>query len=108
MKLHWFHLASWQNLPPDFTERYRSVWVDVPSELYDPVDGHRHYKLHRVTADTLLIWGAEDRVVPPSYAERFAGLMPNARTVILPDLGHFPMLERPAEFVEAVRSLLEV
>jgi len=43
MKLHWFHLAPWQNLPADFTERYRSVWVDVPSELYDPVDGHRHY-----------------------------------------------------------------
>jgi alkanesulfonate monooxygenase SsuD/methylene tetrahydromethanopterin reductase-like flavin-dependent oxidoreductase (luciferase family) len=43
MKLHWFHLAPWQNLPSDFTERYRSVWVDVPSELYDPVDGHRHY-----------------------------------------------------------------
>jgi len=43
MKLHWFHLAPWQNLPSDFTERYRSVWVDVPSKLWDPVEGHRHY-----------------------------------------------------------------
>ncbi len=43
MKLHWFHLAPWQNLPADFTERYRSVWVDVPSQLWDPVEGHRMY-----------------------------------------------------------------
>jgi alkanesulfonate monooxygenase SsuD/methylene tetrahydromethanopterin reductase-like flavin-dependent oxidoreductase (luciferase family) len=43
MKLHWFHLAPWQNMPPDFNQQYRSVWVDVPSHLYDPVDGHRHY-----------------------------------------------------------------
>src|SRR5256885_15566748 len=43
MKLHWFHLAPWQNMPPDFNQKYRSVWVDVPSHLYDPVDGHRHY-----------------------------------------------------------------
>ena len=64
-------------------------------------------RLHRVTADTLLVWGAEDRVVPPSYAEHFARLMPNARTVVLPDCGHFPMLERPTELVAAVRSLLE-
>jgi pimeloyl-ACP methyl ester carboxylesterase len=63
-------------------------------------------RLHRVKSDTLLVWGAEDRVVPPSYAERFAGLMPNARTVILPECGHFPMLERPTEFVEATHSLL--
>lgn len=43
MKLHWFHLAPWQNLPPDFNQTYRSVWVDVPSHLWDPVEGHRHY-----------------------------------------------------------------
>jgi alkanesulfonate monooxygenase SsuD/methylene tetrahydromethanopterin reductase-like flavin-dependent oxidoreductase (luciferase family) len=33
----------WQGLPDDFTERYRSVWVDVPSQLWDPVEGHRLY-----------------------------------------------------------------
>jgi alkanesulfonate monooxygenase SsuD/methylene tetrahydromethanopterin reductase-like flavin-dependent oxidoreductase (luciferase family) len=43
VKLHWFHLAPWQNLPADFNQTYRSVWVDVPSHLYDPGEGHRHY-----------------------------------------------------------------
>ncbi len=30
-------------LPRDFQDRYRSVWVDVPSELYDPERGHELY-----------------------------------------------------------------
>ena len=43
MKIHWFHLMPYQNLPDDFTQKYRSVWVDVPTELYDPVEGRRMY-----------------------------------------------------------------
>lgn len=43
MRVHWFHLMPYAELPADFAERYRSVWVDVPSELYDPVAGHRMY-----------------------------------------------------------------
>jgi alkanesulfonate monooxygenase SsuD/methylene tetrahydromethanopterin reductase-like flavin-dependent oxidoreductase (luciferase family) len=43
VKFHWFHLAPWQNMPDDFVEKYRSVWVDVPSHLWDPVEGHRMY-----------------------------------------------------------------
>ncbi len=43
MKFHWFHLMPYQDLPADFSKKYRSVWVDVPSRLYDPVAGHRMY-----------------------------------------------------------------
>ena len=43
MRVHWFHLMPYQDLPSDFSERCHSVWVDPPSELYDPVAGHRMY-----------------------------------------------------------------
>jgi len=43
MKSHWFHLMPYKYLPDDFKDKYRSVWVDVPSELYDPVKGHELY-----------------------------------------------------------------
>jgi alkanesulfonate monooxygenase SsuD/methylene tetrahydromethanopterin reductase-like flavin-dependent oxidoreductase (luciferase family) len=43
MKSHFFHLMPYKHLPADFPERYRSVWVDVPSSLYDPVKGHAIY-----------------------------------------------------------------
>ncbi|MEX1253582.1 MAG: LLM class flavin-dependent oxidoreductase [Dehalococcoidia bacterium] len=43
MKLHFFHLMPYRFLPDDFTEQHRSVWVDVPSSLFDPAKGHQLY-----------------------------------------------------------------
>jgi alkanesulfonate monooxygenase SsuD/methylene tetrahydromethanopterin reductase-like flavin-dependent oxidoreductase (luciferase family) len=43
MKFTWFNLMPWPYLPSDFRERYRSVWVDIPSTLYDPRKGHFVY-----------------------------------------------------------------
>ena len=40
MKFHWFHLMPYTDLPDDFREKNRSVWVDVNSRLFDPVKGH--------------------------------------------------------------------
>ena len=36
MKFTWFHLMPYRYLPDDFKEKYRSVWVDIPRDLYDP------------------------------------------------------------------------
>ena len=35
MKFNWFNLMPWPYLPDDFTEKHRSVWVDVDSRLFD-------------------------------------------------------------------------
>src|SRR6516165_4666508 len=43
MKVCWFHLMPYPYLPDDFKQKYRSVWVDVPSTLYDPAKGHVVY-----------------------------------------------------------------
>ncbi len=43
MKFTWFHLMPYRFLPEDFKEKYRSVWVDIPRDLYDPKVGHRLY-----------------------------------------------------------------
>jgi hypothetical protein len=37
MKFCWFNLMPWPDLPDDFRETNRSVWVDIPSDLYDPI-----------------------------------------------------------------------
>src|SRR5260370_3002735 len=34
---------TWPPLPDDFREKNRSVWVDIPSKLYDPRKGHFVY-----------------------------------------------------------------
>jgi alkanesulfonate monooxygenase SsuD/methylene tetrahydromethanopterin reductase-like flavin-dependent oxidoreductase (luciferase family) len=43
MKIEMFHLMPYRELPPDFDQRYRSVWVDIPSELFDPERAHSFY-----------------------------------------------------------------
>ena len=46
MKFTWFNLMPWPHLPDDFREKHRSVWVDIPSSLYDPVKGHELYNIY--------------------------------------------------------------
>jgi alkanesulfonate monooxygenase SsuD/methylene tetrahydromethanopterin reductase-like flavin-dependent oxidoreductase (luciferase family) len=43
MKFTWFNLMPWPYLPDDFREKHRSVWVDIPNQLYDPEKGHFLY-----------------------------------------------------------------
>ena len=60
-------------------------------------------RLHRVTAPTLLVWGAADKVVPPAYAKRFAGAIKGkTSTTMIAGGGHIVELDRPKETAEAV------
>lgn len=44
MKFHFFHLMPYPDLPDDFKQKHRSVWVDLPaSEVYDRHVGNRVY-----------------------------------------------------------------
>ena len=43
MKFTWFHLMPWPHMPDDFRQKHRSVWVDLPSRMYDPELGHIAY-----------------------------------------------------------------
>jgi alkanesulfonate monooxygenase SsuD/methylene tetrahydromethanopterin reductase-like flavin-dependent oxidoreductase (luciferase family) len=43
MKLMWFHLMPYTELPADFKEKHPSVWVDIHSSLFDPKRAHLMY-----------------------------------------------------------------
>ena len=42
-KVNMFHLMPYRELPDDFTEKYRSVWVDIPDKLFKPEKFHEFY-----------------------------------------------------------------
>ena len=46
---------------------------------------------------TLIVWGAQDRVLHVSGGGVLAAVMPNARTAVMPAVGHLPMIEKPGE-----------
>ena len=59
----------------------------------------------KITAPTLVVWGAKDRLMSVRKAPRTARAIPNARLLVLPDVGHVAQMERPATVARAVLSL---
>ncbi|MEU9607620.1 alpha/beta hydrolase [Streptomyces sp. NPDC048057] len=66
--------------------------------LVEPIRG--------LAVPTLLLFGADDRLVPPSTGRRFESLLLDSRLVVLADCGDFPQEEKPKEVVEAVERFL--
>jgi pimeloyl-ACP methyl ester carboxylesterase len=64
-------------------------------------------RLGEIACPTLIVWGAEDSLVPVRDADEFARLIPDSRKVVWPDTGHVAMLERPAAFNRLVAAFLE-
>lgn len=65
-------------------------------------------RLHRVRAPTLLVWGAGDRLVPPSYAKRFANAIGGWTEVRqIPDAGHVVEIDQPDAAAAAVLRFLQ-
>jgi pimeloyl-ACP methyl ester carboxylesterase len=67
--------------------------------LHDPKLPQR---LHRITAPVLILWGAHDRLLPPSGARRWAGLLPDATVELIDGAGHLPLAEAPGPSLAAV------
>lgn len=45
----------------------------------------------------LIVWGAEDKVLSPKAAPSFQKLFPQSRVIIMPGIGHLPMIEAPKQ-----------
>ena len=60
----------------------------------------------RIQAPTLIVWGRQDRLVNVALAPRLARLMPDARLLILDNVGHTAQLEAPEQVARAVLGML--
>jgi haloalkane dehalogenase len=55
----------------------------------------------------LVVWGADDRVLPASVAQRFVEAIPGAQgPVLIEGASHFLQEDRPDEVAEAIRGFL--
>lgn len=53
--------------------------------------------LKNAQTKTLILWGDNDRVLHMSGAKILESVMPNAKSVIMKNIGHVPMVEKPQE-----------
>lgn len=71
---------------------------------FDPRLARRLQALH---CPTLIIWGANDRLIPAVYGTTFHELIPGSHLVLLEGTGHMPMFEMPERWAHAIGDFLQ-
>ncbi|PRY46860.1 alpha/beta fold hydrolase [Umezawaea tangerina] len=60
-----------------------------------------------VRAPSLVVWGAQDRLISVRKAPRIARLLPRGRLLVLPGTGHVAQMERPVSVARGVLGMWE-
>ena len=97
-------------------ERYRQPWVR-------DADGRRAFRqallpgpeewtvpledLRRLSVPTLVLWAAEDRIIPLTIGRRLSEDIPGARLVAIPGCGHFLQEEKPQAVSDHISAFVQ-
>ncbi|CAN5578822.1 hypothetical protein BH10PSE18_BH10PSE18_22620 [soil metagenome] len=103
---HWF-----RRVPEDFFDGYVAractaplqAMVDVQQSL---LDTDCRPLLPRIAAPTLVVFGAHDAGRTIDHARTLLAGIPDSRLATMPDSGHTPMVETPADFDAALHAFL--
>ena len=81
---------------------------EAAARIFWPLGNTRLEKrLGLIKAPTLLLWGEQDRIMPRSYADKFAaGIAGPTIIATIPGAGHLAELDRPAEVARAILDFL--
>ena len=81
---------------------------EAAARIFWPLGNTRIEKrLHLIKAPTLLLWGENDRIMPRSYADKFAkGIGGNASIQVVAGAGHLAELDKPAEVAQAIVAFM--
>ena len=81
--------------------------LTMAGKILFPIPNRRLSKrLYRLRAETLLVWGAADRLIVPAYAERWKALIPGARVEMVEAAAHMLPYEQPEALVRALAGFL--
>jgi pimeloyl-ACP methyl ester carboxylesterase len=64
-------------------------------------------RLGAVAQPTLVVWGADDPVLPAAYGQRMANDLGNATYLVVTGAGHLPHLDAPERTLAAIREFLD-
>jgi len=91
-----------QNSPEWPIEQTRAS--EAAARIFWPLGNTKLEKrLPLISAPTLLVWGGEDKVMPRSYAGKFAkGIKGKTEIAVIPGAGHLAELDKPDEVASAI------
>ena len=82
----------------------RKAFVD---RIKTPKDTSTYKNIKYIQQPTLILWGAQDLLIPVENAYKFQEDLPNNTLVILENTGHTPMEESPLESLAPVLNFLK-
>lgn len=85
------HIGEDLEVRANCTWTYRGFWAQLGGILF----WHSYRRLPRIKAPTLVVHGAEDRLIPPVNGRVVAGRIPGARFELLPNAGHILVTDQP-------------
>lgn len=82
---------AWPAIVASIKSRPASKIVDAMKEDY-----LLDKRVKDIKAPTVVLWGADDGIVPLAVGENFARFIPGAKLQLIPECGHLPQQECPA------------
>lgn len=98
------HLAKHPDLAARFSGSKRSA--DQRARRDAVIPGAPLLPLGGITATTLVLAHALDKLIPPAHSLSIADEIPGARTVVLEGLGHVGTIQAPERVAQVVRAFL--
>jgi pimeloyl-ACP methyl ester carboxylesterase len=86
-------------------DRYRESGTVARLFWERPTDPKFMRYLHRIKMPTLIVWGAEDKIIPVQQTDTWRKLVPHADIRIFEGAGHLVHLEKP-EAADAIAKFL--
>jgi len=104
-------MAALPLMPAEFNTEYLllqySQLTTLASLAWNPnYDPKLERRLASVKCPTLVIWGQNDRLIPPAYGEAYHRLIANSELVILEGTSHMPMFEKHEEWSRIICQFL--
>lgn len=80
----------------------RKIFSDLRADMEKGLE----QRLRNIQVPVLIIWGAQDRAIHVGNIDKYAALIPQSETLIMEDVGHLAMIERPASSAQALLDFL--
>lgn len=80
----------------------------IDSVLRNQQDGRERLDevISQLSLPTLIVWGEQDEMIPLAVGRNLHRLIAGSKLEVIPECGHLPALEKPAEFVRCVLEFL--
>ena len=104
--------ADPSRIKPELVDRYFELTLRTGNRralrqrMQAVVNGEHADRIATLQQPTLIVWGAQDQLIPVATAREFQRLIKGSQLVVLEGLGHVPQEEDPARSVAPVKAFL--